>query len=159
MPGEAGPTTHTRALEVRDQHRCAFPSCTHTRFLDAHHVEHWADGGATALDNLVLLCRRHHTFVHEYGYRIERTAQGPEFIAPGQRPIPTRPPLPESQSAPIGRLAEAHADRGLSLGALSLMPQNWDGERADHAWIIGMMCQQTFGAGRSITGVQHRRDA
>ncbi len=47
------PMRMRRALEVRDQGRCAFPSCTHTRFLDAHHVEHWADGGATELDNLV----------------------------------------------------------------------------------------------------------
>ncbi len=153
------PTGMRRALEVRDQGRCAFPSCTHTRFLDAHHIEHWVDGGATELDNLVLLCRRHHTFVHEYGYRIERTAQGTEFVAPGKRPIPTRPPLPKSASEPIERLAEAHADRGLSLGALSLMPQNWDGARADHAWIVGVMCQQTFGVRRSMTDVQHRRDA
>ncbi len=148
-----------RALEIRDQHRCAFPSCTHTRFLDAHHIEHWVDGGATELDNLVLLCRRHHTFVHEYGYRIERDAQGTKFVAPGRRPLPTRPPLPESPSAPIERLAEAHADLGLSLGALSLMPQNWDGSPADHEWIVGMMCQQTFGVGRSSAGVQHLRDA
>ncbi len=97
-----------RALEIRDQRRCAFPSCTHTRFLDAHHIEHWADGGATELDNLVLLCRRHHTFVHEYGYRIERTAQGTQFAAPGKRPLPTRYPLPQSPSALIERLAEAH---------------------------------------------------
>ncbi len=68
------PTGMRRALDVRDQHRCAFPSYTHTRFLDAHHIEHWVDGGATELDSLVLLCRRHHTFVHEYGYGIERTA-------------------------------------------------------------------------------------
>ncbi len=139
-----------RALEIRDQRRCAFPSCTHTRFLDAHHVQHWSDGGATELDNLVLLCRRHHTFVHEYGYGIERDARGTQFVAPGKRPIPIRPPLPESPSAPIERLAEAHAERGLPLGALSLMPQHWDGAPADHAWIVGMMCQQTFGVGRSI---------
>ncbi len=153
------PTGMRRALEIRDQHRCAFPSSTHTRFLDAHHIEHWVDGGLTELDNLVLLCRRHHTFVHELGYRIERDAQGTKFVAPGRPPIPTRPPLPESPSEPIERLAEAHADRGLSLGALSLMPQNWDGARADHAWIVGVMAQQTFGVGRSMTDVQHRHDA
>jgi len=151
------PTGMRRTLEVRDQHRCAFPSCTPTRFLDAHHIEHGADGGATELSTLALLCRRHHTLVHEYGYRIERDTRGTQFVAPGKRP--TRQPLPESPSAPLERLAEAHADRGLSLGALSLMPQNWDGARADHAWIVGVMCQQTFGAGRSITGVQHRCDA
>ncbi len=148
------PTGMRRALEIRDQHRCAFPSCTHTRFLDAHHIEHWVDGGATELDNLVLLCRRHHTFVHEVGYRIERDAQGTKFVAPGKPPIPTRSPLPESPSEPIERLAEAHADRGgLALGALSLMPQNWGGARADHAWIVGAMCQQTLGVGRSTPDV------
>jgi len=141
------PTGMRRALEIRDQHRCAFPSCTHTRFLDAHHIEHWVDGGLTELDNLVLLCRRHHTFVHELGYRIERDAQGTKFVAPGRPPIPTRSPLPESPIEPIERLAEAHADRGLSLAALSLMPQHWDGARADHAWIVGAMAQQTFGVG------------
>ena len=55
--------------------------------------------------------------------RAAMSAQGTEFVAPGKRP--TRQPLPESPSAPLERLAEAHADRGLSLGALSLMPQNW----------------------------------
>jgi len=81
------------------------------------------DGGATELDNLVLLCRRHHTFVHEYGYRIEWDAQSTQFVAPGRRPIPTRCPLPKSPSAPIEQLAEAHEDHGLSLGAPPLMPQ------------------------------------
>ena len=45
-----------RALAARDGH-CRFPGCR-ARRVDAHHVEHWAHGGATALDNLVLLCRR-----------------------------------------------------------------------------------------------------
>jgi hypothetical protein len=51
------------ALVARDRH-CAFPGCTRMPIAcDAHHVRHWADGGATALDNLVLLCRTHHTVV------------------------------------------------------------------------------------------------
>ena len=44
-----------RALAARDG-RCRFPGCQNRR-CDAHHIEHWADGGETALDNLVLLCR------------------------------------------------------------------------------------------------------
>ncbi len=44
-----------RALQARDR-RCRFPGCRHRR-VDAHHIEHWADGGRTALGNLVLLCR------------------------------------------------------------------------------------------------------
>ena len=54
-----------RALNARDR-RCRFPGCRNVR-VDAHHIRHWADGGATALDNLVLLCRRHHRAVHEEG--------------------------------------------------------------------------------------------
>ena len=44
-----------RALAARDR-QCRFPACQNRR-CDSHHVQHWADGGATALDNLVLLCR------------------------------------------------------------------------------------------------------
>jgi hypothetical protein len=44
-----------RALEHR--HRtCVVPGCAATRGLHAHHLRHWEDGGATELDNLVLLC-------------------------------------------------------------------------------------------------------
>jgi hypothetical protein len=45
-----------RALKRRDG-GCRFPGCPDSRFVDAHHIEHWADGGETRLDNLVLLCR------------------------------------------------------------------------------------------------------
>jgi hypothetical protein len=41
-------------------------------FRDAHHLRHWVDGGATALGNLVLLCRTHHTAVHEHGWQLAR---------------------------------------------------------------------------------------
>jgi hypothetical protein len=52
-----------RALKSRDS-GCRFPGCTLHRFVDAHHVEHWADGGETKLSNLVTLCRAHHRMVH-----------------------------------------------------------------------------------------------
>ncbi|MDP2529730.1 MAG: DUF222 domain-containing protein [Candidatus Palauibacterales bacterium] len=63
------PPALRRALEVRDR-GCRFPGCG-LRFTDAHHVEHWADGGETSLDNCVLLCRYHHRLVHEGGWRLE----------------------------------------------------------------------------------------
>ena len=57
-----------RALEERDR-GCRFPGCG-SRFTEAHHVRHWADGGETSLSNLLLLCRRHHRAVHEGRVRV-----------------------------------------------------------------------------------------
>ena len=67
------PSALRRALRRRDR-GCRFPGCENHRFVDAHHVQHWARGGETRLDNLVLLCRRHHRLVHEGGYSVERLA-------------------------------------------------------------------------------------
>jgi hypothetical protein len=64
------PAALNRALEARDG-GCRFPGCTNRRFVDGHHIIHWIDGGETSLANTVLLCRRHHRYVHECGFRIE----------------------------------------------------------------------------------------
>ena len=62
------------ALERRDRGMCRFPGCGTTRRLHAHHVVHWARGGLTELDNLVLLCQFHHHLVHEGGWNIHTNA-------------------------------------------------------------------------------------
>lgn len=56
-----------RALRVRDRGCCQFPGCQQRRRLKAHHIVPWGEGGATDLDNLVLVCQAHHTYVHEGG--------------------------------------------------------------------------------------------
>ena len=66
------PTAVARAVRARDNHCCTFPGCHNRRFLNCHHVEHWSNGGETSLDNLMLLCTKHHTLVHEGGFRIEK---------------------------------------------------------------------------------------
>ncbi len=63
-----------RALMIRDG-MCQFPGCHQLRHLDAHHVLAWSRGGPTDLDNLMLLCRFHHTAVHEGGMTIVRAAE------------------------------------------------------------------------------------
>jgi hypothetical protein len=59
-----------RALNVRDGH-CRWPGCDRpASWSAAHHMVHWICGGATNLDNLILLCHRHHTRVHEGGWQL-----------------------------------------------------------------------------------------
>lgn len=66
------PAAIQRALRARDNNCCTFPGCRNRRYLHSHHVEHWSNGGETSLKNLMLLCTRHHTLVHEGGFRIEK---------------------------------------------------------------------------------------
>lgn len=64
------PVALRRALVLRDQ-TCRFPHCDRPPgWTDAHHVVPWVKGGPTALRNLILLCRHHHTLVHEGGWSI-----------------------------------------------------------------------------------------
>ncbi len=65
------PPAMARTIKNRDQH-CQYPGCTQTRHLQIHHIQHWADGGSTCVENGACLCAHHHTVVHEGGYRIER---------------------------------------------------------------------------------------
>jgi hypothetical protein len=70
------PAAIRTALVVRDG-GCVFPGCDRPPpWTDAHHVLHWADGGPTSLDNLILLCRRHHRTVHEGHWQILRDPDG-----------------------------------------------------------------------------------
>ena len=69
------PPAIRRALTLRDG-GCRFPGCNHDRFVDGHHIVHWADGGETSLENLVLLCRHHHHLVHEGGFTCEKSRDG-----------------------------------------------------------------------------------
>ena len=70
----SGPTK--RALHARDGH-CLWPGCERPpSWSDAHHLVHWIHGGPTDLDNLVLLCHRHHRMVHEDNWQIARTNDG-----------------------------------------------------------------------------------
>ena len=76
-----------KALVLRDAH-CRFPGCRRQPLAcDAHHLRHWADGGDTSLDNLVLLCRAHHTLLHAtpWTVRLNPVDRRPEFRKPTGR--------------------------------------------------------------------------
>jgi hypothetical protein len=82
-----------RAVIVRDR-TCRFPGCDRPHaWCDAHHVVHWADGGPTALPNLVLMCRRHHRMVHQPGgFRLELWDGRPIFKRPDGSMLEVRAP-------------------------------------------------------------------
>jgi len=90
-----------RALRLRDR-TCRFPGCHATRHLHTHHVRHWADGGPTDLDNLVLLCSHHHRFVHEHRWDIEVSRDGVHrFRPPDGRVVEARAPALPPPSAVV----------------------------------------------------------
>jgi len=72
-------TALKRALWARDR-GCTFPGCGNKRYIDAHHVRHWADGGDTSAENLTLLCSYHHRLLHEGGFRIATDADGGRYF-------------------------------------------------------------------------------
>lgn len=74
------PTSIKRALLARDR-GCTFPGCHHERFVDAHHIAHWAEGGESSLDNLTLVCTHHHRLLHEGGFSIQRHRDGRHYFA------------------------------------------------------------------------------
>lgn len=118
------PPAIRRALAARDR-QCQFPGCT-SRRCDAHHLQHWADGGVTSLDNLVLLCRRHHRAVHEGGYSVvRRDSGGVEVFAPSGTRIPAAPMQPA-------------VDPGLPHHDVEPGPV-WDGAPFDVAWAIDVL--------------------
>lgn len=88
-----------RAVRERDGARCCFPGCD-SRRTDLHHILWWRNGGTTSLDNLLPLCKRHHTQVHAKAYIIHR-------LAPGQYSFTD--PSTGASIAPLGALAEAAA--------------------------------------------------
>lgn len=71
-------TRAQRRVLVRRDRGCTYPGCTApAAWAQAHHVVHWADGGASDLDNAALLCQRHHTVVHERRY-VAQVRRGPD---------------------------------------------------------------------------------
>ncbi|MBV8941986.1 MAG: DUF222 domain-containing protein, partial [Solirubrobacterales bacterium] len=112
------PPAMRRALRARDR-GCRFPGCTHTRFLHAHHIRHWANGGHTRLDNLIELCSHHHRLVHEGGYAVERAGRRARFHRPDGRAIPHAPPAQRARGPGLER---RNRDAGLEIAPTTCTP-------------------------------------
>ena len=132
------PPALRRALHSRDR-GCVFPGCTHQRYVDGHHVHHWAEGGETKLTNLVSLCRFHHRQVHEGGVTIQRLDDGAwRFCKPNGESLVSSAP---GHTRPIGdwaRLTAENEEHALKIDAHTARTR-WRGEPMDYGLAINVL--------------------
>ena len=129
-------TALKRALWSRDG-GCTFPGCGKKRYVDAHHVRHWADGGDTSADNLTLLCSYHHRLLHEGGFRIATGADGVRYFQrPDGRAIPR-----------CGYRLDDVLDDGVDVRALC-----GDDDTSAEGWLASVVNRRSGAAdGRAVT--------
>ena len=105
-----------RALLARDK-CCTYPSCSHEKYLEAHHVMHWADGGETSLGNTTMLCSRHHRLLHEGGFTIHKNFAGEWYFRTSEGKV-----LPE---APVYKPVEYDSKRDEILEDPKKVKEPW----------------------------------
>jgi len=135
------PPAIRRALRSRDAAGCQFPGCTYAKYLDAHHVEHWADGGKTELSNLVTLCRWHHRLVHEGGIGVRpRRGGGWQFSkSDGREFIPVRR---DPMTSYLGtEIEETHRAEGIVVTEITAATR-WRGEQMDYDHGVMLLCHK-----------------
>ncbi len=121
-------------LATIDGERCRFPGCTRRHRLHAHHVEHWSAGGRTDLANLVLLCSRHHTVVHQHGFEL-RLTEDRELLVSTSDGIR----LLHHPALPYGNADELDPDHRVSAETL---PPDTVEPRMDLGYCVSVLLQQ-----------------
>jgi hypothetical protein len=81
-----------RALYKRANGQCQYPGCTVIHELRAHHLLHERHGGRALLENLILLCNRHHDLIHDHHIRTTGSAADPDFTDQAGRAITAQQP-------------------------------------------------------------------
>ncbi len=126
-----------RALNARDK-GCRFPGCCFKRYVDGHHVQHWAKGGETKLSNLVTLCRFHHRLVHEGRVVIQTLDDGAfRFIRPDGQSFDSPLPGPTDARAII----VAHEAARLAITPTTAVTR-WTGEALDLDLAVASLMQR-----------------
>jgi len=121
-------------LGVLDGQRCRFPGCPVRRHLDAHHVRWWSRGGATDLANLILLCARHHTLVHEDGFQLTLAADRTLTVTTS-----TGVPIPHHPEPPVRPAEELDPD-GIVTPDTKPTPWTYDA-RMDLHYCVSVLMQ------------------
>ncbi len=143
------PPALRRALKSRDR-GCRFPGCDQTRYVDGHHIRHWANGGETSLANLVSLCRFHHRQVHEGGLTVQRLDDGAWRFSRVEGPIvESFDSNARGRSAPLGNWREliaTHDSAGVRIDRTTAATR-WDGGAPDYGQAMMVLVQRAERAG------------
>ena len=100
--GRCASYAQQRALHRRSSH-CQYPGCTAVRELEAHHLIAVEHGGKTELDNLILLCPRHHKLLHDHRIHTSGHSDQPAFTDAAGRAITTNQPHAPPDGVTTGR--------------------------------------------------------
>jgi len=137
-----------RFLSARDQ-GCRFPGCTHTRYVDAHHIHHWANGGETKPSNLVSLCHFHHRAVHEGGIEVQVLDDGAlRFGKPDGTSIDSVAP---GYTQPFSNWTDVTAEndrRGIRIDHRTAATR-WDGTTMNYGLGVEVLLQRARRAKRA----------
>lgn len=150
------PPALRRALTLRDQ-GCRFPGYCETRFVDAHHIHHWCDGGETRLDKLVLLCRFHHRLLHEESFAIVKAVEGFALVRPDGRRLPR---ALATRFADVGGqngnlIIEAEDETlGLRIDARTAVTR-WLGEPMDYGFAVSTLMDIAEAQARGLASAAH----
>jgi hypothetical protein len=119
-----------RAARERDHGRCRYPGCE-SRRTDLHHIQYWANGGKTSLDNMISLCKAHHMLIHDRGYLIAPAPGGGTFTfyQPDGTVVPSCPALPAADGKTVADCHDADITPDTIIPA-------WYGERLDLDYAI-----------------------
>lgn len=120
-------TKMRRQIFARDGGKCQFPGCERRHRLAAHHIVHWIHGGPTTLENLILLCPKHHHAIHDRDWSLTGTASNPVFKRPDGHDVPQVPTLAAGN---LHHLIKTHTAQSLEIGPSSASG-TWYGESID----------------------------
>ena len=143
------PASIKRALAIRDK-TCVFPGCCESRYLDSHHIRHWADGGETSLANLATMCRYHHRLLHKGAFDMRVESSGELFATsrlvfstPSGKEIETSffPQFP-AQAAASGE--ESLRNAAPTVNANTCVP-HWTGEYCGYGMAVDALLARDGG--------------